>query len=269
MGLGLVVGSRPGTPIQLAMDDAGIVAHPNSPPFSPDDLAARYGRLPLVHQPGERWMYHNGFDVLAVLVARVAGEPLDAVLRTRIFEPLGMRDTSYAVPESKMDRLAACYQPNLRTGALAIYDDGQVGRPSRSNTPAGGTGLFSTADDFLAFGRMMLRFGRHGAARLLSRASVESMITDQIPAAQKEGSPFFPGFWDSYGWGLGLSVITRRTGPWASPGRFGWEGGLGTTWFSDPREDLVGVLLTQRFGNPLAAVANVDFATLAYQALDD
>src|SRR5207244_843814 len=112
----------------------------------------------------------------------------DVVLRERIFEPLGMSDTSYDVPEAKMDRLAACYQPSLRTGTLAPYDDGQKGHPSRAMNPAGGTGLFSTADDFLAFGRMMLRFGG---------------------------------------------------------------------------------LLTQRYGNPLGALANVDFATLAYQSLDD
>jgi CubicO group peptidase (beta-lactamase class C family) len=181
-----------------------------------------------------------------------------------------MKETGFSVPDSKLDRLATCYQASLRTQALVPFDDGHKGR-SRAMMPGAGTGLFSTVDDYLAFGRMMRNLGRDGSGpRILARPTVEAMITDQITPEQKAISPFFPPtFWDDRGWGFGVSMITTRSGSAAVPGRFGWDGGLGTTWFSDPREDLVAILMTQRFGNPLASPVVTDFVTLAYQAIDD
>ena len=93
---------------------------------------------------------------------------------------------------------------------------------------------------------MMLRHGRHGSERILARPTVELMTVDHITPEQKAASPFFPGFWDSRGWGFGLAVTTRRTSIAEVPGRYGWDGGLGTTWRSDPKEDLVAILLIQR-----------------------
>jgi CubicO group peptidase (beta-lactamase class C family) len=270
MGLGVFFGSRPDTPLQLAIDDAGVAGSPITPPFDPDELIARYAKLPLAFAPGERWVYHNAYDVLAVLVARVAKQPLDVFLGERIFGPLGMEDTAYAVPESKALRLATCYQPSLRTGALLPFEDGHKGR-GREMRPGAATGLFSTVDDYLAFGRMMRGLGRDGAGpRILARPTVEAMITDQITPEQKASSSFFPpSFWDDRGWGFGVSMITARSGPGAVPGRFGWDGGLGTTWFSDRREEMVAILMTQRLGNPLASPVVTDFVTLAYQTIDD
>jgi CubicO group peptidase (beta-lactamase class C family) len=133
----------------------------------------------------------------------------------------------------------------------------------------GGGGLVSTVSDMLAFGRMMMNEGRHGAARLLSRAAVEVMTTDQITPEQKVGSPFFPEFWDACGWGLGLGLITRRNAVGRSVGSFGWDGAFGTSFWVDPREELVGVLMTQRTPAVLATPSFVtDFWTSAYQALD-
>jgi CubicO group peptidase (beta-lactamase class C family) len=134
---------------------------------------------------------------------------------------------------------------------------------------SGSTGLFSTVDDYLAFGRMMLRFGRHGTHRLLARPTVEAMTTDQLTQEQKAASPFFPGFWDNRGWGFGVSMITRRDGIAAVPGCYGWAGGFGTSWCSDPREDMVGVLMVQRLWDPVVDRLQADFWTLAYQAIDD
>ena len=133
-----------------------------------------------------------------------------------------------------------------------------------------GFGLVSTADDYLAFGRMMLNRGRHGTDRILSRPSVELMTTDQLTSEQKAASPFFPGFWDTRGWGFGVSVITRRGHVGRSPGSFGWDGGFSTSGYCDPHEDMVGILLVQRMMYSASGFDfHADFWTLAYQAIAD
>ena len=264
-GIGVVM-APPGTyPIQTAMARLGLAPGATPPALSPDEIASRYGSLPLIHQPGERWMYHCGFDLLGVLIARAADMPLDDFLEQRIFAPLGMKDTAFNPPEAARHRLATCYRICAGTGGLVPVEP--EGAPI---FPSAGTGLASTAEDFLEFGRMMLRHGRHGSERILARPTVELMTTDHITSEQKAASPFFPGFWDSRGWGFGLAVTTRRDGIASVPGRFGWDGGLGTTWRSDPREDLVAILLIQRqMTAPDSTDINEDFLTLAYQAIDD
>jgi CubicO group peptidase (beta-lactamase class C family) len=135
---------------------------------------------------------------------------------------------------------------------------------------SGGSGLVSTVDDFLAFGRMMLNKGKYGRKRILSTPSVELMTTDHITPEQKAASNFFPGFWDNRGWGFGMSIITRRDDLAAVPGRYGWDGGYGTSWYSDHKEDLVGILMTQRvWDSPSPPAVYLDFWTSAYQAIDD
>jgi CubicO group peptidase (beta-lactamase class C family) len=262
-GYGLIM--EPGEhPIEAAMDEAGIAPGPNPPALAPDDLMERYGSLPLIHQPGERWLYHSSFDVLGVLVARAADQRFEDFLAERIFTPLGMKDTGFSVPKAKRERLAACYEADAATGELVPCEEGRF-----AVSPGGSAGLFSTVDDYFAFGRMMLNGGRHGAERILARPSVEVMTTDQITPAQKAASPFFPGFWDNRGWGFGVSMITTRNGVAAVPGRYGWDGGFGTSWSSDPHEDMVAILMIQRLYDPTVDEINADFSTLAYQAIDD
>jgi CubicO group peptidase (beta-lactamase class C family) len=263
MGFGLIMEASGDWPIQRAMSEAGIDPGPNPPALPPDDLLRRFGSRPLMHPPGERWQYHSSFDVLGVLIARAADHPLEDFLAERIFRPLGMQDTGFAVPEAKRARLAASCQADPASGRLVPRDDGFAVRPS------GSTGLFSTVDDYLAFGRMMLNGGRHGSQRILARPSVEVMTTDQITPEQKAASPFFPGFWERQGWGFGVSMITRRDHIAAVPGRFGWDGGFGTSWASDPHEDMVAVLMVQRLFDPVVIDLHADFWTLAYQAIDD
>ena len=264
MGFGLILEPSGDWPIQKAMNAAGIAPGPNPPALPPDEVMNAYGRLPLMHQPGERWRYHSSFDPLAVLIARAAGQAFEDFLAERIFAPLGMTDTGFAVPEAKRSRLAGCYQADAASGRLSPREEGNF-----SVFPGGGTGLFSTVDDYLAFGRMMLNGGRHGTHRILARATVEVMTTDQLTPAQKAASPFFPGFWDSRGWGFGVSMVTRRDGIAAAPGRFGWNGGFGTSWASDPKEDLVAILMTQRLYDSITIDIDADFWTLVYQAIDD
>jgi CubicO group peptidase (beta-lactamase class C family) len=270
MGIGFIL-APPGTyPIQKAMDKPGVAPGPLPFQSGPDEFMKRLGSLPLVYQPGERWMYHTGLDVLGVLISRVSGQTLETFLRERIFEPLGMEDTAFSVPGEKLDRLAACYKANPQTGTLDLFDDARDSRWSRPPAfPSGGGGLVSTIDDYGAFGQMMLNKGKHGSLRILSRLSVELMTTDHITPEQKAVSTFFPGFWDSRGWGFGLSVVTRRDNLASVPGRFGWDGGYGTSAYSDPTESLVAILMTQRLLDPVGLDINADFWTSAYQAIDD
>jgi len=224
-----------------------------------------------MHQPGEQWMYHTGSDVLGVLIARASGQPFEAFLQERIFEPLGMKDTAFSAPTSKLDRLATAYSTNFETGALELYDPAEGGHWSQPPAfPSGGGGLVSTIDDYLAFGRMMLNRGRHASRRILSRPSVETMTTDHLTSPQKALSGLVPGYFNGHGWGFGVAVVTGREDVAAPVGSYGWDGGLGTSWRSDPTEDMVTILLTQAsWTSPTPPRVSRDFWTTAYQAIDD
>jgi len=192
-------------------------------------------------------MYDSGADILGVLLARASGQTLGTFLRERIFDPLGMVATGFSVPDANLDRLATFYQTDTATGKLTVYDEARGGTFSRPPVfEAGAGGLVSTVDDYHAFARMMLNMGKHGNERIVSRLSVELMTTDHITPQQKAISDFFPGFWDNRGWGFGVSIVTRRDDLSAVPGRYGWDGGYGTSAYMDPREDVIGILMTQR-----------------------
>src|SRR5215207_6970105 len=271
LGIGSVMVFPPRYPIQQAMAEAGVGPGPALPAHAPDELMKRFGSLPLVHQPGEGWLYDSGSEILGVLISRATGMNLEDFLRERIFAPLGMHDTSFSVPVSKLNRLASSYWTNPSTGEFEIFDgvdDSRWASPPVFESGAGG--LVSTVDDLLAIGTMMLKGGKYGSERILSRRSVEVMTTDQITPEQKALSGFFPGFWDSHGWGFGVSIVTRRDDLAATPGRYGWDGGYGTSWYVDPKEELIGILMTQRvWDDPGAPVILLDFWTSAYGAIDD
>lgn len=271
LGYGAVMVFPAKYPIQKAMEDAGVAPGPMLASVPPDELMKRYGSLPLLHQPGEKWLYNSGSDILGVLIARASGKTLGAFLRERIFEPLGMKDTGFSVPEAKLDRLATCYGTDFSTGKVTVFDEARGGHFSKPPVFESGTGgLASTADDYLAFCRMLLNKGKHGNERILSRPSVELMTSDHITPEQKAASPFVPGFWDNRGWGFGVSIITRRDDAARPVGTFGWDGGYGTSGYSDPKEDMVGILMTQRLmDSPNAPAVYLDFWTSAYQAIDD
>ena len=270
MGIGSVM-APPGTyPIQRAIAELRIGGDgPPKPAQSPpaDEWMRRLGSLPLLHHPGEQWCYHIGMDVLGVLIARASGRSLGEFMQERVFAPLGMRDTGFSVPPEKLQRLPACYQGTADGRGLTLYDgiaDSHWGQPPPFES--GGGGLVSTVDDYYAFCRMMLNKGRHGRERILSRASVELMTTDQLTPEQREAI-FFDG---NSSWGFGMGVLTRRDDLASVPGRFGWTGGLGTSAYSDPREDLIGILMTQRLmDSPEPPAVFSDFWTTAYQAIAD
>ncbi|HTJ63279.1 MAG TPA: serine hydrolase domain-containing protein [Alphaproteobacteria bacterium] len=270
LGMGAVIALPDAYPIQAAIEAAGLQPGPYCSPFDADAWLKRFASLPLLHQPGAAWTYHTGADLVAILIERASGVTLGRFLEERLFGPLNMRDTGYAVPEGKLDRLSVCYSGGADRGGFMPFDPARGGNAAQ--VPAffsGGTGLTSTADDYLAFCRMMLNKGRHGNVRILSRASVELMTADHLTPAQKAASPFYPGFWDATGWGFGMAVTTRRN-DYPSVGTFGWDGGLGTSARADPKEGLITILLTNRiWRSPKPEPIYSDFRTTAYQAIDD
>jgi CubicO group peptidase (beta-lactamase class C family) len=271
-GYGEVAFLAPRCPLQKALIEARLPLSTFTFPGSPDEFMQCLGRLPLANQPGERWLYHMSAEILGVLIARAAGKSLSAFMRERIFEPLGMKDTGFTVPQAQLGRVATCYQTDFATGEVTVLDGASnelLARPCLFESGAGDQ-MVSTAQDLLAFGRMMLNGGAYGKERILSRLSVELMTTDQLTAEQKAASPFFENFWDSRGWGLGLSIVTRRDDVAGVPGRYGWDGAFSTSLYVDPHEDMVGVLMAQcRPGALRLPPVVLDFWTCAYQAIDD
>jgi CubicO group peptidase (beta-lactamase class C family) len=271
LGYGMLMGSPAEYPILAAAAELGFVQGPPSPgnEVEPDEWLRRFATLPLMEQPGERWRYNTGSEILGILVARAAGRPFEEFLRERILDPLGMVDTGFSVPAEKMDRFATAYVTDPHSGGLLVYDEpgGQWSRPPAF--PNGAGGLVSTAADYLAFGRMLLHGGELDGERILSRQFVEAMTTDQLTAAQKREAAFVPGQFDNLGYGYGVAVVTRRVDPAGTLGAYGWDGGLGTCWTNDPAEGLVAVLMTQRaWTSPAAPAVARDFRTLTYQAIE-
>ncbi|HKF52367.1 MAG TPA: serine hydrolase domain-containing protein [Candidatus Acidoferrales bacterium] len=228
----------------------------------------KLGSLPWMAQPGERWMYHVSADVLGVLIGRVLGQSLGTFMRERVFDPLGMKDTGFHLPFGKIERLPACYFFNRQTNSLDLYDDA-ANSAWRPEPPfeSGGGGLVSTIDDYFAFCRMMLNKGRYGREQILSRATVELMTSDQLTPEQRAGSEIF--FGANRSWGLGMAVEIKRDEIFRTPGRFGWDGGLGTSAYTDPAEGMIGILFTQRMmDSPEPPKVFTDFWTLAYGAME-
>ncbi len=270
MGFGSVMAMPDTYPIQKLIRDYRIGGDgPMLPTLAPgmDEWLQKLGSLPLLAQPGERWMYQVSGDVLGALIVRVSGQSLGTFMRERIFDPLGMKDTAFHVPPEKIDRLPAFYFFNRQTNTLDVFDD-PVNSAWRAEPPfeSGGGGLVSTIDDYFAFSRMMLNKGWHGREHILSRATVELMTSDQLTPEQRAGSEIFFGTHSS--WGLGMAVDIRRNEIFHTLGRFGWTGGFGTTAYTDPAEGMIGILFTQRMmDSPEPPKVFTDFWTLAYGAM--
>jgi CubicO group peptidase (beta-lactamase class C family) len=226
----------------------------------------RLGELPLRYAPGERWLYHVSSDVMGVLVARVTGMVMEEFFRQRIFEPLGMHDTSFSVPANKRHRLPVAYGNLLTTGERVVIDlaeDTAFG--AAPLFPSGGGGLVSTTQDYLKFGRMLLNQGQLDGVRILSRKTVEIMTQDYLTPEQHTHAFQMPHSWQNVGFGFGVSVVTRAVNIGPSAGAYSWGGAFGTRWINDPVEDLVALFMVQHNN------ANIkeDFSTLVYQAIDD
>jgi CubicO group peptidase (beta-lactamase class C family) len=236
LGTGMVP-AEPGTvPISDALGALGT--------RPPDEWVRGLGALPLVHQPGERWMYDTAANVTGVLVARATGMSFGDALRERICEPLGMKDTGFSVGDESVGRLATAYERDNDAAGEPVVEDRDFTQPPVFES--GGGGIVSTAEDYLAFATALLAGGSHRGERVLSQASVTLMTSDQLTPAQKAVSGFWPGYFDAMGWGFGMSVRTSRTLPGPSVGSYGWPGYYGTAWYNDPAEDRTTIFIMQR-----------------------
>ncbi|TCN39859.1 CubicO group peptidase (beta-lactamase class C family) [Kribbella orskensis] len=223
-------------PVAEAADARGLGMGPPLPSavaVGPDEWIARFGELPLMEHPGSAWRYDLAYAVLGVLLARAGEQPLGELLADRVLSPLGMGDTGFAVPDQA--RLVPCYTAD-GSGGLAVFDPAKGSDWSTDPLfPHAGGGLASTASNYLRFAEFMLAGGAHEGKRLLSVDAFRAMTTDQLTPAQHSGSSA-EIFLDGAGWGYGVQV---------SPTRYGWGGGLGTTWFNYPDRHTAAILLTQ------------------------
>ncbi len=232
-----------------------------------DDMK-KLGQMPLVHQPGEAWNYGLSVDVLGRLVEVVSGMPFDEFLRTRIFQPLRMKDTCFFPPQDKGSRLAAVYgsDPN---GVLKRLGNGTFTMGSSfiftvtypyegpRRYFSGGGGLCSTVPDYARFAQMLLNGGELDGVRLLSPTTVKMMATDQVGDLKADSG---------FGLGFGVTRNLREAGELTSVGAYRWGGFWYTTFFIDPAEDMVGVCMAQLYPSGKAAL-NDQFEALAHQAI--
>jgi CubicO group peptidase (beta-lactamase class C family) len=238
-------------------------------------------RMPLLFSPGTKWNYGMSTDVLGYIIEVISGKTLDVFFMEEIFEPLGMVDTDFFVPESKRDRLTTKYLPRIFAPEevrlkypdqkLFIYEDHRNKMLAKSkNLLKGGQGLFSTASDYLQFTKMLLNKGRAGKNYILSPKTVSLMTTNHLPGDLQSCcvhnigriTPAGAGF------GLGFTVMVNPTldNRIGTPGEYHWNGGAHTSFFVDPKEDMIAILLTQVFP---AGVYNIEreFNTAVYQSI--
>jgi CubicO group peptidase (beta-lactamase class C family) len=245
-----------------------------------DDLA----RFPLAFQPGSKWRYSVGIDVAARVIEVISGRPLGDFLRERLFEPLGMTDTAFGVPPEKRGRVAAMYgRPDVISPGTTmmsefaawmagVNDRIDVSKSHPVDSPdvfmRGGHGLFSTTGDYFRFAQMLANGGELNGARILGRKTLELMHSNVVPAAllplEVGGLPM-PG----YGFGLGSRVLmdVAQSGAPGSVGEFGWSGAAKTHYWVDPKEEMVGLFMTQSMMS--FDLPELDLRALAYQAVED
>ena len=224
-------------------------------------MAQEIGDIPLLHHPGDAWNYGMSTDVLGYLVEVISGMPFEAFLKTRILNPLGMHDTAFSVPQEKADRYATLYEPS-EEGGIQEIERAPVSSGPLSFHHSGGAGLQSTAADYLRFCQMLLNDGELDGVRLLGQKTVELIrmnhISDDWQPLERTGC----------GFGLGFAVVTdvAETNSLGSLGTYSWGGLASTTFWIDPTEELIAILMTQLIGD---SPFHAQFRVLTYQSIVD
>jgi CubicO group peptidase (beta-lactamase class C family) len=220
------------------------------------------GRLPLKHNPGEKWTYGLNTDVLGYLIEVLSGMTFDEFLRQRIFKPLGMSDTYFYLPKEKYGRLVSLYETKdnkLSKPVSKIYDNVD---PSYPNTAgkyfSGGAGLSSTVEDYAKFLQLFLNKGEFNGVRLLSRKTVELMLTNQLQ----------PPLTERFGLGFGLETSDNDYQSVFSLGSFSWGGAFNTHYWADPKEKLIGIIFTNMYNSPYWNLGD-KYKVLVYQSITD
>jgi len=220
------------------------------------DMAEKLAKIPLLHEPGEKWTYGVSTDLLGYLVEVVSGMPFEEFLRSRLFIPLGMVDTAFSVPKENVERFAALYRPT-EEGGLRLARNAPLANDDVSFFPSGGGGLVSTTADYLRFCQMLLNGGELYGVRILSEENVKLM---RYPHFQRGNNSAF---------GLGFHIVTNKENRDAkrAKGSFSWGGAAATIFWIDPENELVAVLMTQLMNNRYGFGG--DFERITYQALNN
>lgn len=236
------------------------------------EMVNKLSELPLLFSPGSRWSYSVATDVCGYLVELISGERFDQFLQEQIFEPLGMLDTGFSVPESKVHRFAANYERTADDG-LQLTDSPETSSYIQDVTYfSGGGGLVSTARDYLRFAQMLLNKGELEGERILGRKTVELMTTNHLPNngdLTSMGQPVFSETpYDGIGFGLGFSVMLDPATAHilGTPGEFAWGGAASTYFWVDPGEELIAILLTQLMPSSSYPIRR-EFRVLVYQSI--
>ncbi|SEE83318.1 serine hydrolase domain-containing protein [Ruania alba] len=229
------------TPLSQAWAERGTAPGPPAPAgaLPTDAWLAAASDLPLQAQPGQRWLYNTSSLLTGMLIERVAGARLGEVMAERIFEPLGMHDTAFRVPAHGVDRFGACFAVGED-----VYDSADGQWAQHPPADGGDAGLVSTVSDYVRFADLVHGGGAVGDRRLVREDLVQAMTTNQLAVdVLARGGPAPDG---GSGWGYGCGVLVRPAPSGLSAGSYGWDGGLGSRWFTDPVTGRTGILLTNR-----------------------
>jgi CubicO group peptidase (beta-lactamase class C family) len=242
----------------LGFDHASAMAQSHK--YTLEEFVERLGKAPLHNQPGTFWRYGYSMDVLGRLVELISGERFDRYLETRLFQPLGMKDTAFYVPDESRERLAVLYEPDAEGQARRSTGPDQDLFLTKPTAFMGGQGLLSTAEDYLRFCGMLLNGGELAGRRILGRKTVELMSSDHVGDLPRTGLDPSDGF------GLSFRVVRGpgAHGSLGSSGQYGW-GGSGSSFWIDPQEEMVGIFLVQYHDLSYRE----QFKNLVYQAIID
>ena len=266
---GLTYGWANDHPVELAYQESALQYSDNL-----DDFLSKLGKLPLRFTPGERYHYSIATDVLGALVERLSGETLETFLSTRLFQPLGMDDTFFNVPEDKLDRVVPNHGWNPETNTLGPLPTLYQMPIQEVTLFSGGGGLISSARDYLVFCEMLRQGGSYGGVRILGPKTVEFMTIDHLTAkVRNKGATEYPAqhLYPGQSFGLGFGVITDpgQTGVISSLGAYSWGGAANTKFWIDPEEDLIAIFMTQVINAPFGDQLRFDMKVATYQAITE
>ncbi|MGY0563258.1 MAG: serine hydrolase domain-containing protein [Paraglaciecola chathamensis] len=229
-------------------------------------LLKEVAKLPLNHQPGSKWNYSIGTDIIGILVERLSGQTLGAYFEQHIFEPLEMDDTGFYVPKDKQDRLAQIYVINQQGQTVPMENEPLGDYLSAPEIESGGGGLVSTIEDYYTFTQMLLNGGEYQGKRILGRKTVEYMRTNHLPTSLIPFEPSSTG--EGYGLAMSVTVDEQGANTMGSAGDYGWAGAASTYFRIDPKEQMIVISMTQLMPSSYFSY-NKDFKNIAYQALID
>lgn len=260
---GLTYGIFGNTPVDLMYREAKVMQKKNL-----EEMVDAMGAIPLLYQPGTRWVYSLSVDVLGRLIEVISGEPLDQYLENHMFKPLGMKDTFFEVPKDKLNRFGTNHVRN-REGVLTVMDRPETSQYASDVTFfSGGGGLVSTAMDYMRYSQMMLNGGMLDKVRIVSPKTIEVMTTNHLKEGVRSGFGERPGVMGSFAFGLGFGVaIDDPLMSLGSRGEYNWGGAAGTVFWIDPEEELTAVLMVQMMSSPYPL--RTQFKNLVYQAITD